>query len=233
MRLERRSRAVLASATSRALLQMRSLIESNNLGPGTKLPSERVLAARFQVGRPAVREAIKALSILGLLESRRGDGTYVKSLAALQMDRTPSLETDFDLIELLELRKMFEPRAAALAAARATQKQLREVEKELLAQEAHLEDRRALERHDYLFHEAILRAAGNRMLIEVARCLAGPLRKSRETTAQTTPDVGRIVQQHRTIFNAIKRGEADLAEKAMLEHLQTVGLDLISGRKLA
>jgi len=215
----------------RVLAEILRLIENSGLEPGSKLPPERALAARLKVGRPAVREAIKALSMLDVLDSRRGDGTYVKSLAALLRDEAGPVEAGFDLIELLELRKMIEPRAAALAALRASEKEMHEIETELLQQERNPYDHSILERHDYLFHDAILRAAGNRMLSGVIRFLDGPLRKSRKITARTTPEVPKIIGEHRTIFNAIKRGQADLAERAMLDHLQTVGLDLISERK--
>jgi GntR family transcriptional repressor for pyruvate dehydrogenase complex len=213
------------------LAGIRRLIETSALKPGSKLPPERTLAVKLKAGRPAVREAIKALTMLDVLDSRRGDGTYVKSLAGLRREGTGLVEAGFDLIELLELRKMIEPRASALAALRATDKQLQEIERELLRQEAKPNDHDVLERHDYLFHAAILRAAGNGMLSGVVQFLDGSLRKSRQLTSHTTPEVPKIVGEHRVIFNAIKRGQADLAERAMLEHLQTVGLDLISERK--
>jgi len=85
--------------------------------------------------------------------------------------------------------------------------------------------------HDYRFHDAIILAAENEILNEIARVLAPHLIKSRQFTARTTPDISRVVRQHRTIFEAIRIGESELAEQAMREHLQTVGLDLISERR--
>ena len=211
--------------------QMRELIRGRGLQPGMKLPAERVLAAELKVGRPAVREAIKALVVLDVIESLRGDGTYIKSLAGLDGGwpaKARLAEVDFDMIELLEIRKMFEPAAASLAAARARDKELRAIEKALLPQEAASDDYGVLERHDYLFHEAIVRAAGNRVLCGIACSLAPLLLKSRRITARTTPDIPKIVKEHRTIFEAIRLGQSGLAELAMRNHLQTVGLDLIS-----
>ena len=86
-------------------------------------------------------------------------------------------------------------------------------------------------RLDFLFHEAIIRAASNRVLLDLAQTLSPLLVKSRSITGATTPDLPRIVRQHRTIYEAIRTGDGDLAEHAMKEHLQTVGLDLISQRK--
>src|SRR5258708_34004612 len=107
--------------------RLREIIGESNLQPGQRLSSERTLALELGVGRPAVREAIKALQILDVLDSRHGDGTFIKSLAGLsggwpsKMEFTPE---DFDLIELLEVRKMIEPSAASLAAARRDTTQL-------------------------------------------------------------------------------------------------------------
>jgi len=216
------------------LRKLRALIEQEGCRPGAKLPPERVLAARLKVGRPALREAIKALSVLDVLESKRGDGTYVKSLAALSLDwsvKVNNIDVNFDMLELLEVRKMLEPRAAALAAARAGEKQLREIEQEIHAQEARPDDYSNLARYDYRFHEAVIHAAGNQVLSDLVGVLTPLLLKSRQITARTTPDIPKIIREHRRIFEAIRLGESELAEQAMREHLQTVGLDLISEPK--
>ncbi|MGB6728705.1 MAG: GntR family transcriptional regulator, partial [Terracidiphilus sp.] len=87
------------------------------------LPTERALAEKLGVGRPAIRESIKALTILDVLESRRGDGTYLKSLDGLRSGWPAKVELgarEFSMLDLLEVRKMFEPKAAKLAATRAT-----------------------------------------------------------------------------------------------------------------
>lgn len=89
--------------------QLRSLLQSGDFPPGSKLPPERALAVKLGVGRPALREAIKALSILDLLESRRGAGTFVKAQTGLSAwPSRPDLDgTNFELLDLLEVRKMF------------------------------------------------------------------------------------------------------------------------------
>lgn len=85
--------------------RLKKLIQKQGLQPGMKLPPEREVAAKLSVGRPAVREAIKALSSLDVLESRRGDGTYIKSLNAISSDSSSLAlpgNSQVDLIELLE-----------------------------------------------------------------------------------------------------------------------------------
>ena len=230
----RRAVAPAAGSPSEVLLKLRSLIEEGAYQAGMKLPPERVLSREWNVCRPAVREAIKALSILDVLESRRGDGTYVKSLAGLSKGwqaEVGSFEPDFDMLELLEVRKMIEPRAAGLAAVRASEEQLRKIKQQLVEQEGQLQDRGLIGKFDLLFHDSIIRASGNRILIELNQDLNSRLRKSRGITATTAPDMFKMFRDHNAIFEAIARGQSDQAEQAMLEHLHTVGLDLISARR--
>jgi len=218
-------------APSEVIEHLRRLIISKDMQPGERLPSERALAAELRVGRPSVREAIKALQVLDVLDSRHGDGTFIKSRAGLSGGWPSQVDIgdqDFDLIELLEVRKFIEPSAAALAAARRTEKQLLRMEREVLAQEARPDDLDNVVRHDYLFHEEIINAADNRILLDVEKLLAPLLLRSRKLTAETTPDIRTGIQQHRAIWEAIRLRNPELAEQAMRIHLQTTGLDLIS-----
>jgi GntR family transcriptional repressor for pyruvate dehydrogenase complex len=198
------------------------------------LPSERELAEKFEVGRPALREAIQALSVLEVLVSRRGSGTYIRSLANLEggWPTTPQLDQqDFDLIELLEIRKMIEPQAAALAAGRATSQQLRDIKDHLIKLIENRDNVAVREQQDYLFHEAIIRAAGNRILQSLVDTLTPLLLKSRRITGPTHRDMNRNIRQHTAIYEAIRMGNATLAEEATRQHLLAVGIDLISERE--
>jgi GntR family transcriptional repressor for pyruvate dehydrogenase complex len=217
-------------ALERAIVRLRELIWESNLDLGAKLPSERELAKRFGIGRPTLREAIRALSIMGVLETRRGSGTYVTSPLTDLFEWPARIlldESNVPLIELLEVRRMFEPKAAGLAASRANASQLRRIESHLKAQEASPR-REVLEREDLLFHQAIIDAAGNPVLRELASTLQPMLTMSRKLTARTTPDIPKIIRQHRIIYEAISVGQSELAEAAMTQHLRTVGLDIIS-----
>lgn len=216
------------------LAQLRAFIEDGEYAAGVKLPPERVLAAQLKVGRPAIREAIKALSILDVLESRRGDGTYVKSLGALHADWPAVIEVsekDLNMLELLEVRKILEPKAAALAAARASEHDLREI----VAMKAALDDEsiewRKVGPLDLALHTAIIRASKNSILDGVHRSLTPYLIRSREITARSAPNWASMRADHTAIVEAICRGESAAAENAMLEHMHHIGLDLISNRK--
>ena len=173
---------------------------------------------------------MQALSIMGVLEARRGSGTYVASPLADVSEWPAHIMLDasnFPLLELLEVRQMFEPKAAGLAASRASGSQLAGIESHLRVQEAS-PTREVLEREDSLYHQAIIDAAGNRVLRELASTMQPLLTMSRKLTARTTPDIPKIIRQHRTIFEAISVGQSELAEAAMTRHLRTVGLDIIS-----
>jgi GntR family transcriptional repressor for pyruvate dehydrogenase complex len=216
---------------SEVLSKLRALLESGHFIEGSRLPPERALAAQFGIGRPALREAIKALSVLDVLESRRGSGTFVKSLVGLESGWPSQLNRaglDPNMMELLEVRKIIEPKAAALAAARATEPQLRAIARARQAWEEGSGDRPKMAQYDFDFHTAIIVASGNRVLVEVNRGLAPLMLQSRSITARTYQDVEKIRSEHYAIFQAIVNGQSNVAEHAMLEHLHTVGLDLIS-----
>lgn len=218
---------------SSVLEMLRAFIEDNGYQAGQALPPERTLAETFGVGRPAVREGIKALSILDVLESRRGAGTYLKSLAGLRSDWPAKVELpagDFNLLDLLEVRKMIEPTAARLAAARATEEELFRIE-EACSQIEKDKSWENISQHDLELHAAIIEAAGNPVLTGLNRAMTRLSRKSREVTGHTAPDRRQMLAHHRLIVNSILRGEGEAAERAMLEHLHFVGLDLISNRK--
>lgn len=212
---------------------LKSFIENGNYVPGMALPTERALAEKLGVGRPAIRESIKALTILDVLESRRGDGTYLKSLDGLRSGWPTKVDLgtkDFSMLDLLEVRKMFEPKAAKLAASRATEAHLKRIESQRIkVQESR--DWDAVAEHDLLLHTAIIEAAGNPILSELNSALMRLLHRSRQITGARAPDRSRMLEAHKTIVEAILKGDGDEAEKAMLEHLHRVGLDLISDRK--
>jgi DNA-binding FadR family transcriptional regulator len=225
-------RRIRSNEPSSVLAQLPSYIEHRAYSPGAKLPLERVLAAELKVGRPAVREAIKALSILEVLESRQGDGTYVKSLAGLYDDWPAAVEfseKDLNMMEVLEVRKILEPKAAALAAARASEHQLREIAEAKAALDNQSIPWQQVGRLDLALHAAIFKVSGNSILDSVHRFLMPYLIKS-QITACSAPPWACMQADHTAIVEAICCGESGAAEKAMLEHMHHIGLDLIPNR---
>ena len=222
------------NGSSSVLARLRAYIEKGQYRSGDKLPPERVLAAELAVGRPAIREGIKALVILDVLESRRGDGTYLKSMHALRAGWPATVEIgdgDFSMLELLEVRKLIEPKAAALATARASEQELREIVEAKAALDDESISWQEAGRWDFALHAAIVNASGNSILSRVHRYLAPLLLKSREITTCQVSDLTQMRADHAAIVDAICRGESAAAEKAMLEHMHSIGLDLISSKK--
>lgn len=213
------------------LQKLRKLVEEGHFPTGSRLPPERALAAQLGVGRPALREAIKVLSAMGVLESRQGSGTYVKSREPLASPPSlpPTSEAvEFEILDLLEARKILEPRAAWLAATRAAERHLREIEAARQKLELHAQDWRLVARLDHELHAAIIRGAQNPVLDQIGRILTSHVFENRSLTARFAPDVERMRREHSAIVDAILKRQADSAEQAMMKHLNSAGLDFIS-----
>ncbi|WP_457030720.1 FadR/GntR family transcriptional regulator [Kitasatospora sp. P5_F3] len=160
------------SLTDRAIARIRQLIRDGELRPGAKLPPEQQLAAELGLSRNLMREAVKTLVVARVLEIRRGDGTYVTSLApGLLLEglggAVELLQGD-TVLELTEVRRLFEPVATGLAATRVTHEDLVEVERHLSAMRDARDDVELLNRHDAAFHRAVIRATGNETLATLA-----------------------------------------------------------------
>lgn len=222
--------AVRTLPASDVLMKIRERIEQGEWPPGSKLPPERTLAVELGVGRPTLREAIKVLSGLGVLESRRGSGTYVKSAATVP-ESLPALPqagvAGLSVLDLLEVRKILEPRAAWLAATRASEKQLLEIENARRRLEMHDRDWKMAARFDYEFHAAIFRGANNPVLLHIYEFLTANILGSHENKVRFAPDVQAMRNSHKAIVEAILKRQADAAERAMTDHLHSVAMNLI------
>lgn len=201
---------------------------------GDLLPSEKELARQFDASRPVVREALQTVAMLGLLKRRQGRGTRVapdddwRHLAPeLLLARTEVGSVEDLLLELLELRRMVEVEAAAMAASRATEEDIEEMRRHLDHMDASRTDLDMFTKHDVAFHNALLKATGNHLLLPLFEQLRPLLEFARRLSARTRPD-GRTESQrgHRAIFNAICVRNSDLAREAMADHLSwTANLD--------
>jgi DNA-binding FadR family transcriptional regulator len=198
-----------------------------DLATGSLLPPEKELARRFDVSRPVVREAVKAVAMLGLVHRRQGRGTRIaprdewRQLAPeLLMARTELGAVEDVLLELLELRRMVEVEAAALAARRASDEDIAEMRQHLEAMEARLDDPDAFTRSDLAFHQAVLSATGNTLLPPLFEQLRPLLAFARRFSAATRLDgPSRSQGGHRAIFEAIRDRDAEGARRAMMDHL--------------
>lgn len=195
------------------------------LKPGDKLPSERELAETLQVSRSSIRDAIRGLELMGLVEPRQGAGTIVREPAS-EASPNPfasALERRRELVgELLDFRKMLEPPLAARAASHATPEEISEMEEILQRQEQKQIRGEAAIAEDAEFHYNIALASGNSVVLKVLDILMDLLRDTRERSLQVEGRAQKSLAGHRRILAAIKRRDAEAAKSAMRRHIEDV-----------
>jgi GntR family transcriptional repressor for pyruvate dehydrogenase complex len=195
------------------------------LKPGDKLPSERELAELLQVSRSSIRDAIRSLELVGLVEPRQGAGTIVREVSAETWVNpiANALERRKELVtELLDFRKMLEPPLAARAATHASVEEVSEMEDILKRQEEKLSQGDAAIAEDSEFHYNIALASGNTVVLKVIDTLMDLLRDTRERSLQVAGRSQKSLAGHRRILAAIKRHDAEAAKAAMRRHIEDV-----------
>ena len=201
------------------------LISERQLKPGDRLPPERELASTMGVSRSSLREALRALAMLGVAEMRQGDGTYVSSLEPEKLLRPVGLVlslSDAGLSELFEARKLVEPGLAALAAERIDSTAAAELVRCAEASPEALEDAEAFMWNDIELHGRIARAADNAVLCRLLDSVASMGIASRRRTGRLAKVRLQSAQDHVEVAAAIAAGDAEEARAAMLRHLENV-----------
>ncbi|MFF7472316.1 FCD domain-containing protein [Streptomyces sp. NPDC008092] len=214
------------SLTDQAIAQIRQLIASGALPPGSKLPPEQELASQLGLSRNLAREAVKALAVARVLEVRRGDGTYVTSLqASLLLEglggAVELLQGDPGaVLDLMEVRRLLEPAATALAVTRISADGLAEVKHHLDAMREASEDVERLNAHDAAFHRAIASVTGNESLLTLLQGISGRTLRARIWRGLVdTRAAGRTLAEHEAIYAALAARDAALAHAAALLHV--------------
>jgi GntR family transcriptional repressor for pyruvate dehydrogenase complex len=205
--------------------QVKTMIAEGRLKGGDRLPPERDLAEKFVVSRTSVREALRALESLGLVEIRPGDGTFVRQVSIDTLVEPLALlivSQREAIAELFEARRLLEPSLAALAATRATPEEIQEMERILEEQAREVGAGRTGLAQDAQFHAAIGVAAHNRAITRIAHAIMDLLAQSREDALNTPGRPTRSHEDHRRVLGAISRRDAAGAQRAMLEHLEAV-----------
>ncbi|MGW3287045.1 FadR/GntR family transcriptional regulator [Streptomyces sp. NPDC001002] len=216
------------SLSDRAIEQIRELIRTGALPPGSKLPPEPDLAAQLGLSRNLAREAVKALAVARVLEVRRGDGTYVTSLQpGVLLEGLGSavelLQSDSGaLLDLMEVRRLLEPPAAALAAVRMSDEALAEVKQHLDAMREAREDVELLNAHDAAFHRAVASATANETLLTILDGISGSTLRARIWRGLVDSQAaGRTLAEHEAIYDALAVGDASLSQAAALMHVNS------------
>jgi len=205
--------------------QIERLIAKGVLKPGDRLPPERELAVNFGVGRSSVRDAIRTLEVIGIVESRQGHGTVVREVSpdALVVPLASVLMRKREMIaELLDVRRMIEPALAARAARNATAEEIAQLEDILRRQREKMRRGEPGIEEDSEFHYAIAVAARNTVVLQVLDVLMDLLRESRTRSLQVPGRLERSFAGHQRVVRAIKRRNAAAAEKAVRQHLKEI-----------
>ena len=206
--------------------QIKEMIARGELIPGSKLIPERELADRLQVGRSAVREAYRALEAIGVIEIRPGEGTFVREIGTKSMTDIMSLAvvTGKDtLSELLELRKIVETEAAALAAVRRTETDLTKIKYWLDKMHEDILKGVSGEVNDLKLHYAVTEAAHNSLLMRIMNSVSETMEKEmkavREELYNSLETSEILYHHHEQIYQAIEKGDQKEARLVMLNHL--------------
>jgi len=214
--------------------QITGLIEEGKLKPGDKLPPEHTLAEKFGASRPSVREALSALEILGVIESRGGKGNFIKNSFSLPSYRKKlkELEEEESPFELLEARKMIESQIASLAAQKATEEDIRAIQDSLDKMRRYLTDVHKVMEYDREFHINIAKAAHNSVLFSMMSYLADGLREKlwvnlKEKCYSLPGRSEKYIEEHARILEAIRNKNGKDASKEMCKHLENVEKDLL------
>lgn len=212
-----------APLTEAAIERVRSLIISGGLAPGQRLPAEAELSVDLGVSRSSLREAVRALITAGVLDVRRGDGTYVTSLTPdlllTGIGAAVELMQEDSILGLLECRRVIEPQVTALAATRSDATQQREILSYLrLMREATVYEE--LVRYDTEFHAAVARSSQNPVLASLLTGISSGTVRTRLWRGVMDADAAhRTIEEHQAIFSAIEERDAKLAEAAALVHV--------------
>ena len=208
------------------VLQVEERILSGELKPGDKLPPERELGKQFGVSRTAVREAIKTLSQKGLIAVYPGRGTFVidstSSAVRHSIDMLFKIGGKDGITDLVEVREIMEPEIAALAANRATDKQINTMQEIVTTMENSIKEPSTFIEADLDFHLVLAQATNNALIPALIDSLIELLREHRLRAASVEGGLERGQPYHKLILEAIKRKDEDAARKAMGAHLQQI-----------
>jgi GntR family transcriptional repressor for pyruvate dehydrogenase complex len=207
------------------VLQLQQEILSGSLAPGDRLPPERDLAARFKVSRASIREALSVLQSRGFIESRQGGGTIIRA--------TPDTELAAPLAEQLarhgaairnplEVRYIFEPQTAYLAAENATESEVAAIGALVQTQKEAVEAGETGLEQDTAFHFAIARASHNDLIVTIITYINNALRETREWSLRARSGATTSLVHHQRILAAIANHDPAAAQTAMAEHLEEV-----------
>jgi GntR family transcriptional regulator, transcriptional repressor for pyruvate dehydrogenase complex len=214
------------AVTDEAIEKIKAMITSGALRAGDRLPREADLAAQLGLSRSSLREAVRALSLVNILDVRRGDGTYVTSLEPHLLLEALSFIADFHrddtVLEFLRVRRILEPAAVAMAAERITDDESEGL-RELLDSLGPDPEADALVANDLEFHRRISAYSGNTVLCSLLETLSGPTTRARVWRGLTQAGTKeRTLAEHRLILEAMASHQPEVARAWATVHIAGV-----------
>src|SRR3954447_25449225 len=214
--------------TDEAILRIKEMIVSGQLKPGDRLPREPDLADQLGLSRNSLREAVRALALVNILDVRQGDGTYVTSLNPDLLLDALTFVVDFhqddSVLDFLRVRRILEPAAAAMAAQRIRSDEAEEIQQIIDGCQVD-EGGEDFLRHDVEFHRLLGLASGNAVLASLIEGLSGPTNRARMWRGRTQAGAQeQTLSEHQAILDAVRTGAPDLASALMTMHVAGVEL---------
>ena len=205
--------------------QLLENIMSGVLKEGDKLPSENVISQAFEVSRPVIREAMLRLQADGLVYTRQGAGSFVKARPPQGLTQFTAPSDIPGLLRCFEARLALEGASAALAAQRASDEDIADIQKALLEMEEAMNKGEIADKADFNFHMAVAKATANEFHVSILETLHSATRSGMQVTLKLTKAGSkerqkRVQEEHRDIFDAISVGDAIGADLAMRCHIQ-------------
>ena len=201
-------------------------IVSRGLGPGDRLPSERLLAEQFAVSRTVIREAVRLLTGKGIIAARPGHGLTVTAVEASAVSQSLSLfvhgNDSVDYRKVHEVRAMLEVHVAGLAARRVTEGEVEKLGEVCDRMEVVLKDVEVASRYDLEFHRMLAVATHNELYELLLNAVAAPLMKVRRATFALPGRAGVALAAHREILGCVAAGDVSAARRQMRAHLRDV-----------
>lgn len=216
------------SEVARRLLD---LFTSGSVAAGTRLPPERQLSATLGVGRSAVREALAALEILGIVDVRPGSGTYLRGMVSELLPQTLRwglLIGERNTAQLLQLREGLEIYVARLAASRADAAVCARLEQDVTRMRETVADLTAFVKADLDFHHALAEAAGNETLTDHVHVIRSLLQVYADRAVHDPAEAERAVAEHEAVLAGVRSGDGDAAASAMAIHMASATARLLA-----
>ena len=221
------STSVVTEVTRRLL----DYFTGGTVAPGDRLPPERQLAASLGVGRSAVREALAALEVLGVVDVRPGSGTYLRGSTSELLPQTLSwgmLLGEPQTRELLGVRHALEVQAARLAAGTVSDEALARLAGHLKTMRSHKSDFAAFVAADMRFHQELAACAGNPLLDQMLQSVRSLVRVWVERALDDSRHAQLTCNEHATILTALRHRDASAAAEAMSRHMDSAGQRLVA-----